>query len=120
MDGIGFTFEGYDWLGRGRTEELGRPIDTSGEFLLGDSDVVVDDAIGLTEELAESWDVAVCVASQWTRYATGIRETAESVCLIDHMAEDAREEGGLRAMIMAYVTSDWFRRVTSRETTGAE
>lgn len=112
MDGIGFTFEGYDWLGRGRTEELGRPIDTSGEFLLGDSDVVVDDAIGLTEELAESWDVAVCVASQWTRYATGIRETADSVCLIDHMAEDAREEGGLRAMIMAYVTSDWFRRVT--------
>lgn len=117
MDGIGFTFEGYDWLGRGRTEELGRPIDTSGEFFLGDSDVVVNDAIGLTHELAESWDVAVCVASQWTRYATGIRETAESVCLIDHMAEDAREEGGLRAMVMAYVTSDWFRRVS---TTGGE
>ena len=110
MDGIGFTFEGYDWLGRGRTEELGRPIDTSGEFFLGDSDIVVDDAIGLTHELAESWDVAVCVASQWTRYATGIRENLDSVCLIDHMAEDAREDG-LRAMVMAYVSSDWFRRV---------
>lgn len=118
MDGIGFTFEGYDWLGRGRSEELGRPIDTSGEFFLGDSDVVVDDAVGLTHELAESWDVAVCVASQWTRYATGIRETAESECLIDHMAEDAREEGGLRAMVLAYVTSDWFRRLTP--SSGAE
>ena len=34
MDGIGFAFERFDWLGRSRTEEHGKPIDDKSTFTL--------------------------------------------------------------------------------------
>ena len=110
MDGIGFAFESYDWLGRSRDTEAGRPIDDTGTFVLGGDEVSVDGAIELAEEMASTRAVASCVARQWAQYASGIPTTRDTACLVDSMAVELRGEGGLREMILAHVTSDWFRR----------
>lgn len=111
MDGIGFTFEHYDELGRYRSEESpGVPIDASSDFHIAGHPIVVDDAIGMMGELAPRWDVATCFASQWIRFATGVGENEDAVCLIDEMGLAGRSDGGIREMILTYVESEWFRR----------
>ena len=110
MDGIGFSFESYDWLGRSRDTEAGREIDDTGTFDLGGEEVTVDGPIELAQRMSETEQVAECVARQWTHYATGIPPTRDTNCLLDGMATDLRGDGGLREMVLAQVSSDWFRR----------
>jgi hypothetical protein len=110
MDGIGFAFERIDWLGRSRDEENGRPIDDASMFVLAGDEVSVDGAVELAAVMAESEEVAECVARQWARYATGIPENADAQCLMQGLGRDIAGAGGLRAMMMTYLKSDWFRR----------
>lgn len=110
MDGIGFAFERYDWLGRSRDHEGDREIDDTGTFALGGREITVDGAIELADHMADDAAVAQCIARQWTQYATGIPTTSATSCLVDGMARDLRGDTGLREMILAQVTSDWFRR----------
>jgi hypothetical protein len=111
MDGIGFAFEGFDWLGRSRDEdESGNPIDAASMFALGGRQVSVDGAVELAALMAESDAVAECVARQWARYATGIPENSDAACLMQQLGQDIVQDGGLRAMMLSYVSSDWFRR----------
>jgi hypothetical protein len=65
--------------------------------------------------MAESDAVAECVARQWARYATGVPETADAKCLLQRLAEQIPEQGGLRAMMLTYLGSDWFRRGPAQE-----
>ena len=110
MDGIGFAFEGFDWLGRTRTEDNGLPVDDNSEFILGDDEITVDGAVDLANVLSDRSEIAACVAKQWIRYSTGIAETQEAGCLVEQMGEDLLGEDGLRRMMLTYVSSDWFRR----------
>jgi len=110
MDGIGFAFESIDWLGRSRDEENGRAIDDASTFVLAGEEVSVDGAVELAALMAESDDVAECVARQWARYATGIPENADAKCLMEDLGKAISETGGLRRMMMTYLKSDWFRR----------
>lgn len=110
MDGIGFAFESYDWLGRSRDTEAGRPIDDTGTFVLGGDEVSIDGAIDLADEMAATREVGSCLARQWAQYASGVPATRDTACLVDSMRGELGGEGGLREMILYYVTSDWFRR----------
>ena len=109
MDGIGFTFESIDWLGRSRSEEFGKPIDDSATFVLDGEEVTVDGVAEMAAALGSSADIANCVARQWASYGAGIPDKDETACLVEHLASEAQGEGGLRAMILAFVASDWYR-----------
>jgi hypothetical protein len=108
MDGIGFTFEKLDWVGRSREEEGGRAIDTSAEFTIGRDEVAVDGAAELAAELAGRPQVAECVARHLSRFASGVTETNEFACTAQDLAEIAEGPTGLRGMFVAYVSSPWF------------
>ena len=110
MDGIGFAFEGIDWLGKSRDDDHGKAIDDVSTFALGGKDVRVDGTPQLAAALAGDESVALCVARQWASYATGIPETDDAECLLQALGDGLPGEGGLGAMMMAYLTSDWFRR----------
>ncbi len=110
MDGIGFTFESLDWLGRYRTEEFGLPIDDSASFTLDGETIEVRGVAEMAAALGESDDIASCVASQWASYGAGMPDQEEAACVVEHLAQVVRGEGGLRAMIVSFVTSDWYRR----------
>ncbi len=110
MDGIGFTFESIDWLGRYRSEELGKPIDDSATFHLDGEEIDVKGVAQMAAALGDSQDIALCVARQWTSYGAGMPDQEETDCIVEHLATTAQADGGLRAMIVAFVTSDWYRR----------
>ena len=86
MDGIGFTFESIDWLGRHRTEEKGKPIDDSAEFTLDGEQISVRGVAEMAAALGDSADIAECVASQWASYAAGVPDKEETACVIEHLA----------------------------------
>jgi hypothetical protein len=110
MDGMGFAFESIDWLGRSRDEEFGKPIDDTSTFPLDGHDVTVDGPAGLAEVMAASAGVAKCFAQQWTSYGGGVPDKKEAACLVEDLAFEVQEPGGLRAMILGFVTSDWYRK----------
>lgn len=109
MDGMGFTFESLDWLGRHRDEEHGKPIDDASTFPLDGADVTVKGPVELAAALADSGTAPTCIARQWTSYAAGTPDKEATACLIEQLAADAREPDGLRAMILGLVASDWYR-----------
>jgi hypothetical protein len=110
MDGIGFAFESIDWLGRSRDQENGRALDDLSNFKLAGQELTVDGVAQLAAKLADSSAIADCVGRQWARYATGIEETKDGECLMRRLGEELPARGGLRQMMMTYLTSDWFRR----------
>jgi hypothetical protein len=110
MDGIGFAFEGIDWLGKSRDDDHGKAIDDVTMFVLGGEEVNVDGSPQLAAAMANDEAVATCVASQWASYATGVPATDDAECLVQALGKELPEEGGLGTMMMTYLTSDWFRR----------
>lgn len=110
MDGIGFSLEKLDWLGRTRTDDNGVTIDDSSTFPLGDEDVTVKGAVELGTLLASSPEVAACVSRQWLRYSLGVTETHDADCLVNELATNAQGSAGLEQMLVKALTSDWFRR----------
>jgi len=109
MDGMGFTFERYDWLGRSREFDNGQPIDTTAEFEIAPRETVsVVDAPDLAGVLSGRREVAECVARHFSRFAVGVRETSDFDCTVQTLADAAEGPTGLRGMVLAYVTSAWF------------
>jgi hypothetical protein len=110
MDGIGFAFERFDELGQSRSDDHGKAIDDATMFALDGKDVQLQGAAELARALAQSETVAQCVAQQWAHYATGIPDNDDAACLLQRMSSDIGADGGLEAMMLSYLSSDWFRR----------
>jgi hypothetical protein len=110
MDGIGFSLEKLDWLGRTRDDDNGVAINDTSTFPLGAADVTVTGAVELGTQLAGSQEVATCVSRQWLRYSLGVTETHDADCLVNELATGAQGMDGLEHLIVKALTSDWFRR----------
>ena len=87
---LGFAMEHYDAVGRWRTEENGKTIDTSGE-LVGLEDMFDDTKVPfqgpreLGAMLAESGSAQDCLTLQYYRFARGYQEQASDACSLDKM-----------------------------------
>ncbi len=112
MDPIGFALEAFDGVGRFRTSDAGRPVDTRGEILeTASSDGAVEGAESLAQKLAGSADVAQCFARLWVRWGFGADERGELPCLTEQVAHAfSGGERRLGEVVLAIVTSDAFRR----------
>ncbi|HVZ89830.1 MAG TPA: DUF1592 domain-containing protein [Polyangia bacterium] len=80
FDPPGFSFENYDGDGVYRTTEAGQAVDSTGSFLTpAGATITFQNALDLSQQLAQSPEVQTCVDRQWTRYMLGRPETtAES------------------------------------------
>lgn len=110
MDGIGFTYEKLDELGRTRALDAGRPIDTSASFFISGYRVDVDGAVDMADVLSVEPDVAECVARHWGRYSLGILEDDDGACVAEEMGAVASGPDGLKEMLLHHITSPWFRK----------
>jgi hypothetical protein len=109
IDPVGFAFEGFDPIGRHRTDEQGMPIDTRGGVpLLDIEDGSLADAAELAEAIAARPETARCLARQWLRFGLGRLERDDDRESVDAMAS-IEEERGMRAMLIALVDTDTFR-----------
>jgi hypothetical protein len=71
MDPLGLGFEHYDALGQWRDAENGLPVSGSGEVVGSDVAGPFYGAIELANKLAQSAEVADCIAQTWFRFAQG-------------------------------------------------
>jgi hypothetical protein len=113
IDGVGFTFENYDAIGRYVTTENGLPIDASGRLIgvpgLADQDV--PNAVGMAKVLAGSRQVHECVANHWYRFAMGrgIDGDPAAQCLVEQLASQLTQGGDLKEMLIQLTKSEAFR-----------
>ncbi len=111
MDGIGFAFEHYDWMGSWRETEAGQPIDDASTFDLFETEVTVDGGVDMSVVLSQEAEVATCFARHWNRHTLSILEPeGDGDCLAKHMGLQAQQPNGLREALLAPLVSDWFRQ----------
>jgi len=110
IDPIGFTFEGFDAVGRYRTMESGRAIDTNGELVDTDQlDGPYADANEMTMAFAVDAQVRSCVIRQWFRYTNGRVENAEDVCSLDQAwTQVEAADFSLKEILVAMTQTDAF------------
>jgi hypothetical protein len=112
MDPLGLTFEMFDGLGRYRTQELGKPVDTSGEIIAsGDPklDGKVTNALELLRKLAESEHVQQVFVRHAFRFWMGRNETLSDAPTLQAAYRAYRDsDGSMRALITSLLTSDAF------------
>jgi len=110
MDPLGFAFEHYDGIGRYRTMDNGKAVDSSGTLQLDGVSVNFADAVELSRVLATSQTVRSCFAKQWFRFAVGRMETeGDATSLASIQAAFAGHEFDVRDLAPAIAVSRSFR-----------
>jgi hypothetical protein len=111
MDPLGVPFEGFDAIGRLRSEdEQGNPVETAGAITGTDtSDADVADAIELSARLAESKEVRDCFAKQAFRFFYGRGETADDRCSVDQLVSAFEQSDySIQELLVALTQTDAF------------
>jgi hypothetical protein len=125
---IGFALEGYDALGRWRTEEkiysedgellATVAVDTAVELSLdGRTSVAIESPVGLSQAIVDSGKAETCFARHYFRYTyrRGEDDSADG-CAMVAVREALLNGGGLRAALKAIALEPAFRtRIVTRE-----
>jgi hypothetical protein len=108
MDPLGLAFERYDGIGRYRTVDVGKTLDTSGHLTDAEpADAPFADAVELMGLLARSPDVASCFVATALRYANG--RDADAVadkCTLDRLGARFAATGGDMMDLAVSITTD--------------
>ncbi len=105
MDGIGFAFERFDWLGRSRELDNGKPIDSSAELVIGEDEIMVEGAPELVQALSQRSEVAACMARHFSRFALSVGESDALACEIGELTADGGRP--LRDVLLELMTLPW-------------
>jgi hypothetical protein len=110
LDPIGLAFERFDGIGRYRTLDGGKAVDTSGALHeTRDADGELDGIAELGERLAQSAEVEECMTRQWFRYAINRFEQGSDACSMERLYTKFQASGqDLRTLPAAVATSDAF------------
>jgi hypothetical protein len=109
IDPVGFGLEGFDAVGRHRTSEGGKAIDTRGELAGTDVDGPFDGAVALAGQLVRSGQVRACVARHWVRYAFGRDEAPADGCLLARLeATLTAPDGAFEDVLTTLAASEAF------------
>lgn len=112
IDAIGFTFEGLDGMGRARTMENNKPIDSATTVKGGFSfDGSYPDAAALAMQLAGSQELRTCFATHLFRNSAARNTETEAVekAFLDQVAAlPQSSQGKFADVLLAFVSSDLF------------
>ena len=102
----GFSFEGFDAIGRTRTQDNGQNVDTTGSIIVDGDQVPFQSASDLVEALAQSDEARNCYVARWLEFANGREFATVDVALRDRLAQQAM---GVKELVTALVTAPEFR-----------
>jgi hypothetical protein len=110
IDGLGFGLERYDAIGRFRSEDLGQPVDDTGEITsTRDIDGAFRGGRELADRLAASEQVRDCIPTQWLRFAAGRHEGADDACSLRDLKQAFADSGSnLKELMIALTQTDAF------------
>jgi len=112
IDPPGFAFESYDAVGRYRTTEAGKAIDTSVTLVnvAPDMDGTYPNARAMLDHLATSKTAADCYALQWFRYALKREPVTRDACTLQRaLGAFEASHGGVKDLVRALASADAFR-----------
>lgn len=101
----GFSFEGFDAVGRPRERENGVQVDTSGSITLDGEEIEFSGAGELVEALAASDEAQRCYNSRWLEFAYGRELTERDEVLRERLGDAQR---GVRELIEDLATAPEF------------
>lgn len=96
----GFTFEGYDAIGRVRTMDGPHPVDASAAPLIDGDDIPVSGAVEMMARLAESTDVHECFATHLLEFAQGRDEVPEDEGLLAALGSASHSGASFRELMV--------------------
>lgn len=109
LDGAGFLFENFGPIGEQRSEEAGRPIDTSGELKSWiDVDGPLASSVELSYRLAASDDIRRCFARQLYRYAAAAHDPNLEETFLSGLEAEGAISDRVHALIPSFVASQSF------------
>lgn len=110
IDPLGFGFENFDGVGRYRTTESGKTVDSSG-FV--ERALVIEGtytgATELSQKLSQSPEVSDCFANKFYTFSFGRQETNQNSCAIRNaLSRFKQTNGSIKDQIKALTSSDAF------------
>jgi hypothetical protein len=109
FDGIGYAMELYDPIGRYRTMDKGKPIDSTGSVPLAGGMLSFSNYVDFIDQITKLPETYQCVATQYDAYATGRAPADIGQCEGDTLARAF--SGGsykLESLVAAIVSSPNF------------
>ncbi len=109
IDPIGLGLENYDAIGAFREMENGAPIDASGELAGG---AAFEDAVGLSQALAEHPQTHQCLVETYLRYANGRAVNKTELEVLESVSESFEDDaqGRLSSLMKLIATDAIFRQ----------
>src|SRR5262249_52274353 len=110
FDPPGYAYENFDQVGRHRTMDSGKPVDSSGTIVNG-GDLEGPFAKGddLLAKIASSKDVKGCFAQQYFQFAVTRPATVEDSCSLEGLKKQFVPSGDLKELVATIAGSDSFR-----------
>ena len=110
IDLPGFALEAFDQVGRLRTMDGGKPVDTSGTMTAaGDLEGAFANGGELLGRFSQSHDVRACFTRKYFEFAAERAAGPEDGCALDTIAKTFTTTGDLKGLIVAIATSPAFR-----------
>jgi hypothetical protein len=108
---IGFALEHYDALGQYRTEQGGKPVNAADVYVFEDGrQLAFNNALELSEQLADSPEVHACYIQQLLEYVLGRDLEPADMALVVAYADESVNEGlSIREIVLRVVESRSFR-----------
>jgi len=104
FDPMGFALEGYDEVGRWRTEENGAPIDDRGALVTPSGETPVEGAVALGAALADSPTAQGCFVRQAFRWFVRREPRPAEAPLLDAWSAQVKAGADLDALVFAMMT----------------
>ena len=108
MNPIGWGLEVFDPIGRYAPERGGRPVSSAGELLRTDIDGPFDGPVELAGKLAQSGQVADCLAAHWFTFAHGHLPRPGDAPDVAAAQAHLRDGGALKELLVELVTTEAF------------
>ncbi len=113
IDSLGTPFEGFDAVGRARTQdEVGHAVATTGELTFSQDAALngkVASGLELMQKLGQSAEVRNCFATQLYRFSAGRKEEAGDRCSQYTMQQRFEASGGdVKALLLSLTQLDDF------------
>ena len=120
IDPPGFALESFDAVGRFRTVDSGKAVNTSGVMSSeSDTDGAFANGGELLDRLATSADVKRCFAQHYLSFAVARPLADEDVCALSRVADGFGASGDLKQLVVSVASSDAFR-LRATEAPGAQ
>ncbi|MES1210138.1 MAG: DUF1588 domain-containing protein, partial [Pseudomonadota bacterium] len=105
----GFPFESFDAIGKYRTTDRGKPVNTAGMYPFTDGAKAYTNAVDFSKAIAESTQAHSCYTRNWLSYLNGRAVSPAEMPLADYWSLVSRAgKLSMKDMILAMVSSDTF------------